>query len=122
MAQRGIFDSAARTETTNSSDFDDPNSLGLHIVIDVTGIADTPSIVPKIQGKDPVSGKYYDVLVGTAITDVTGTGTYVFKVGPGLEPSPGAAAGDYLPDIWRLRIEHADTDSITYSAAAVLAG
>lgn len=77
----------------------------------------TPSVVPKIQGKDPVSGGYYDVLVGTAIT---ATGMTVLKVGPGIGAVENGAANDFLPDTWRVRLEHADTDSITYSVGAVI--
>lgn len=112
-----LLSSSARTSTTNSSDQTNYNSRGLHVIIDVTSVTATPSITPKIQGKDPVSGNYYDVLVGSAITT---TGTNVIKVYPGIATVSNGAASDILPLTWRVRVEHADTDSITYSVGAVV--
>lgn len=117
MARRyeEIFTSAARTATINSPDLYAGDPKGLHLIIDVTAVAATPSVVPTIQGKDPLSGKYYDLLVGAAIT---ATGTTVLKLYPGITAVANGAASDVLPDVWRLRMVHADADSITYTAAA----
>ena len=117
MSTRIIAASAARTATYTSADQVDPNAEGLHLIINVTASADTPSIVPKIQGKGPL-GNYYDLLVGVAMT---GTGTQVLKLGPGIAPVANGASADYLPDIWRVVVTAADADSITYSVGAVLA-
>ena len=123
MSVKTILAAAARTATPTIADEHDPNAEGVHVVIVVSALTSTPSVVPKIQGKDPY-GNYYDVLVGSAITDVTvGTppATVVLKVGPGISPVANGAAADYLPDTWRVVMTHADTDSITYSVAAVMA-
>jgi hypothetical protein len=124
MSERRILASAARTATPTISDQSDPNAEGVHIIINVTALTATPQVTPKIQGKDPVSGSYYDILVGSTITDVT-VGTppaiIVLKVGPGLTPVANGAAADYLPDTWRVVMTHGDADSITYSIGAVLA-
>jgi len=117
MSSRIIATSAARTATYTSADQSTPTAEGGHIIINVTASSDTPSIVPKIQGKGPL-GNYYDLLVGVAMT---GTGTQVLKIGPGITPVPNAAAADYLPDLWRVVVTAADADSITYSVGAVLA-
>ena len=111
-----VLPSAARTATLNSDDLD-CQGRGVHVIIDVTAISATPSVVPKIQGYDPLSGKYYDVLVGVAIT---ATGTTVLKVYPGIVASANVAASDVVPPVWRVRMEHADADSITYSVGAVV--
>lgn len=116
-AEATLLASAARTATVDSADQDNPEARGLHVIIDVTAISATPSIVAKIQGKDPASGKYHDILVGTAIT---ATGTTVLKIYPGLPVVAGGVASDVLPKTWRLRMEHADADSITYSVGAGL--
>lgn len=107
-----VLASAARTASVNSADFTNYNAKGAHFIIDVTAITDTPILTPKIQGKDPLSGKYYDILVGT---DITAIGTTVLKVYPGIGQIAGGASSDILPRTWRVRIEHADSDSITYS-------
>ena len=112
-----LLASAARTASVDSADFTNYNGLGAHFIIDVSAIAATPSIVPTIQGKDPVSGNYYDILVGAAITTV---GTTVLKVHPGISPLADGAANDILPRTFRISITAADADSITYSVGANL--
>ena len=112
-----LLDSKARTASENTPDQTNFGHKGLHLIIDVTLDPALASVVPTIQGKDPLSGKYYDLLVGLAIV---ATGTTVLKVYPGIAASGNVAASDILPSIWRLQLVHADADSITYSVAAVL--
>jgi len=108
--------SAARTADAQSTDQSNVNQRGAHIIVNVSAIGGAaPSITPKIQGKDPVSGNYYDILVGSAIST---TGINVIKVYPGIANSPNAAANDILPRTWRVSVVHANADSITYSVAA----
>ncbi len=108
--------SEARTET-NTVDLTNSQHKGCHVIIDVTASSDTPSVVPKIQGKDSVSGKFYDLLEGVAIT---GTGTTVLKVYPGITAVANVAVSDILPSKFRIEMTHADGDSITYSVAVSL--
>ncbi len=114
-----VLVSEARTATVDSPDQANQEVRGLHVIIDVTSITTAPSVVPKIQGKDSLSGKYYDVLVGAAIV---ATGTTVLKVYPGIAASANVAASDILPAVWRVRMEHANADSITYSVGATVIG
>ncbi len=109
--------SAARTAVINSADQVNTRRRGLHIIIDVTVDPAAASITPKIQGKDPVSGKYYDLLVGVPII---ATGTTVLKVYPGIVALANVSASDILPAHWRFRMEVADADSITYSVGAAV--
>lgn len=118
---RALLASAARTATVSTDTQENLGHVGCHVVVEVTALAATPSVVVTIEGEDPaVPGEFYTILSGTAITDVTGTGRYVFKVGPGIAVSAGAAAADYLPARWRVTATHADTDSITYSVGVNL--
>lgn len=112
-----ILASAARTATSNTADLTNTGARGLHLVIDVTAVALTPSVVFTIQGKDAISGKYYTLLASAAIT---ATGTTVLRVYPGLTAAANTVANDVLPRTWRLLFTHADTDSITYSVGASL--
>lgn len=109
-----ILASAARTATVNSDTQTNDKFRGGHVIIDVTAATDTPSVTPKIQGLDPLSGKWYDLLEGAAIT---GTGTTVLKVYPGITAAANVAVSDLLPAKWRVTMTHGDADSITYSVA-----
>jgi len=109
--------SAARTATNNSADFTNYNARGLHAIVNVSAVTGAASITPIIQGKDPVSGLYYDILAGLPITTV---GTNVIKVYPGISAVLNAAAADILPRTYRLRVTHGTADSITYSVSGAL--
>jgi hypothetical protein len=110
-----VLASAARTASVDSADMTNWNWRGGHIVIDVTAVAATPSIVVTVQGKDNVSGKYYTILASAAIT---GTGTTVLRVYPGVAAVANLAISDVLPRTWRVSVVAADADSITYSVGA----
>lgn len=112
-----VLASAARTAAVTSDRYPSYGCRGLHLVIDVTAVTDTPSLTVTIQGYDELSGKYYSLLVGTAIT---ATGTTVLKVYPGIATLAGGAASDVLPNSWRVSIAVGDSDSATYSVAAHL--
>lgn len=112
-----ILASAARTATVNSADFTNYNAKGLHVIVNVSALSATPSITPIIQGKDPISGTYYDILEGLPITT---TGINILKVYPGISAVVNASASDILPRTYRVSMTHADTDSITYSVAGAL--
>jgi hypothetical protein len=112
-----LLASAARTATTNSGDQSNEGYRGVHVVIDATASAATPSVVFTIQGKDPVSGQYYTILASTA---VTGAETRVLRVFPGATGSNNLVANDQLPSVWRVLATAADADSLTYSVSATL--
>lgn len=112
-----LLASAARTATTDSGDVGNVGGCGVIVVIDVTAVSATPSVVFKIQGKDKVSGKYYDLLESAAVTAV---GTTVLMVHPALTVAANTKASALLPDIWRLLATAGDADSITYSVSGTL--
>lgn len=122
LSNRGPFTvlaSAARTADPDTKEFEamGVEYRGLHLVIDVTAVAATPSVTVTVQGVDRVSGKVYTVLASAAIT---ATGTTVLKVGPGLTAAANSVANDFVPPIFRILADHADADSITYSIAGQL--
>jgi hypothetical protein len=110
-----VLPSAARTATVTGDDIKNLLSRGLHLIIDVTSVTSTPSIVPKIQGKDPVSGKYYDLITGAAITT---TGTTILKLFPTATAVANLAVNDFLPSVFRVVMTHGNANSATYSVAA----
>lgn len=108
-----LLASGARTTAQTTADqhsFAD----GIIVIVDVTVKAAGGSLTPSIQGKDPVSGNYYDILTATAIS---ATGTYTYYVGPGTGTNTAltkcATVG--LPDPWRVSMAVGNGDSWTYS-------
>lgn len=120
--QRGNLDnivvlpSAARTTTQTSADMTNYNHRGIIVVLDVT-VPGTGSITLEIDAKDPVSGKYYAVLAGAAVTT---TITNVYRVYPGLTAVANATASDVLPRTWRVKVTANNANSVTYSVGAML--
>lgn len=71
---------------------------------------------PHIQSKDPVSGTYVDLLVGTAIS---ATGITIMDIGyPSAIPNVSTPA--ILPRTWRFELVGASTPIMTISVGAVL--
>lgn len=112
-----VLASAARTASVNSADFTNYGYRGLHVVIDATALAATPSVVFTIQGYSPVGDDYYTILASAA---VTGAGQTILRVFPGATAAANLVANDYVPGIWRVSAVAGDADSLTYSVAASL--
>lgn len=114
-----ILASAARTASTQSSDITNENGLAAIIALSVTALSSTPSITLRILWKDPISGVYG--FLNATPTAVTATGLYLYQLGPGCVSSGGSivqTTAAVLPRTWAVYVEHADSDSITYSVAA----
>lgn len=115
-----VLSSAVRAATTNSSTFTNYDSRGGHFVIDVTAVpGGGDTVTPKIEGADPASGKYYDILVGVPIA---ATGTSVLKVHPDIAASLNTQAKDVLPTTWRVTLTHSANTNFTYSVGSLLVG
>jgi hypothetical protein len=113
-----VFTSAARTASANSDTFaNQQGHRGLHLIIDATASAATPSVVFTIQGYSPLGDDYYTILASAA---VTGAATSVLRVYPGLAASANVSVSDCLPHLWRVIATAGDSDSLTYSVAATL--
>lgn len=114
-----VLSSAIRAVTTNSATFTNYASIGAHVIIDVTVVPGIDTITPKIEGVDPTSGQYYDILVGVPIIS---TGVTVLKICPGIYGSPNMQANDMLPTTWRVTLTHSASTNFTYSVGAHLIG
>lgn len=116
-AEQTVFASAARTASSDGADLTNTGNRGLHVVIDMTAVPGTDTVTFTLQGKDALSGKYYDLLVSLAIV---ATGTTVLKLYPGITASSNASASDVLPETFRVKITHSAGTSFTYSVSAKL--
>ncbi len=102
--------------TVNSADFKNESYRGGHFIVNVSGFT-SGTYTPHIQGKDPVYGTYYDVLVGPPIS---ATGTTILKVYPGLSAIANGSASDILPATWRVQMIGASSPNMALSVTAYL--
>jgi hypothetical protein len=115
--ETNVYASVARTATPTAVNVATQGRSCLHLIIDVTATTSTPSVVPTIDALDNLSGKYYNLLTGVAIT---ATGTTVLKIGRGIGQLTNIAAADMLPGTFRVTMTHADANSMTYTVNAIL--
>lgn len=85
--------------TFNSADQINSVARGVQLGINVT-LATTVSVVFKIQGKDVVSGVYYDILDTAAII---ATGFTSLTVYPGAAATANVSSPQPLPRTWRVQ-------------------
>lgn len=113
-----ILESAARTADPAIPvlEFNNQKLTDIHIIIDVTDITATPSVQPALQGQDPTSGEWYDLI--DAITAITAVGTTAIKFGENTAVVANNANQGFIPENLRITLIHADADSITYTVAA----
>jgi len=122
MVQKKIvscYPSAARTASPAAmQDQSSSGSKGIVVVIDTTVLpgADVSNVFT-IQGKDPISGKYYTILASAVIA---GLGTVILRVYPGLTAAANLVANDVLPAQWRVIVVAGNGNSATYSVGASL--
>lgn len=109
---RSFYQSSARTATPTAISVEDDSVLGIQVVINVTAVGVTPSVVPTIDGYDPLSDTWYNLLTGAAIT---ATGATVLRVHPDLLAVTNLTAQDFLPKKYRLVMTHGNATTITYS-------
>lgn len=112
-----VYASAARTATPTAVSIPTGRYRYLHLTMDVTAVTATPSLTVTIDGLDPVSGKYYNLLTSTAIATAV---TTTWRIGPGLTNSANLIANDVLPSTIRITVTHGDADSATYVMGANL--
>lgn len=83
----------------NSADQTNLGARGIKLFI-ATGAfgASEATMTVIVQGRDPVSGTYYNILTSASLTASTFT---VLSVYPGLAVTANVSANDVLPKTWR---------------------
>jgi len=120
--QLTVSASAVRAATNSSVVYENtqPKSYrGLHLVFDITVAPGVDTVTLKIEGYDTTSGKYYDILVGAALSTV---GTNTMRVYPSQVAAANVAVSDCLPSAWRVTVTHSAATNFTYSVGATLLG
>lgn len=104
--------SASRTATVTGIDMSNDASSCLTVILDVTTAPGVDTVTVAIQGKDPVSLKYYTILTGAA---VSATGTTTYSVCPGITATANVSASAMLPKTWRVNVTHSAGTTFAYS-------
>lgn len=112
-----LLPSAAYTTTQTTPDQTNVNGRGLIVVLDMTNVTAGPSVTLEIDGRDPVSGKYYPILTGAAVTTDS---TNIYRVYPGLTAVANQTVNDVLPRTWRVKVTANNANSGTYSVGAMI--
>lgn len=110
--------SAARTATPAAIIISDLGEFTKHmtdmqIIVDVTALSLTPSVQPVLEGFDALSDKWYDLI--DSISAITTVSVTAIKYGQNTAVLANNANQGFIPTAFRLRLTHADADSITYS-------
>lgn len=92
-------------------------ALGLHVYLKITANTGGISIKPIIEAQDILTGDWYPILTSSNMTAI---GVRVLKVYPGFSGTASMVTGDVLPLNWRVRVEHNNANSVTYSLSANL--
>lgn len=110
-----ILASAARTTTQTSADQTNPNHRGIKIVLDVT-VAGSGSITLTLNGKDLNSGKYYNILTGSAVSTIS---TNVYTVFPGATAvgSGNVTVSDMISRLFQIVETANNANTMTYSVS-----
>ncbi len=112
-----VLSSLVRGATNSSADQINYNARGLHVVFDITAVPGVQTVTLSIEGKDPVSGKYYTLLTGAA---EVGVATRIYRLYPGLTAVANTTVSDILPRTWRVTVAHSGAGNFTYSVGASL--
>ncbi len=114
-----IFASQVFAEgVTNSGDITNSNGfLGVRLYLDYTAESGTnPVLDLKIQTKDPLSGKYFD-MAGAAFSQASAVSTDELTVYPGIAETNNETVSDVLPLTWRVVATVGGTDTPTVTAS-----
>ncbi len=94
---------SACTSTQTGTDQVNHNFQGVKCVYDATTVTGSGSFTLSIQGKDAVSGKYFTLLQGAAVSTVS---TNVYTVHPRITATANQASADILPRDWRVLLTY----------------
>lgn len=112
-----LFPASAQVPGTYAST-DQKNWLhkGIQLVIDITANGGTGTLTVTIEGRDPVTGKYYTLLASSALAAVATTTLTVY---PSVAATANVSAPNVLPTTWRVKGVVA-TNNVTATIGASL--
>ena len=97
-----LFPSGAQAiGTTYSADQQNLNRRGVVATVAVSVDNTGGTLTVTIQGKDPASGTYYDILTSAGLN--VAAGLISLRVYPGIAAVTNRSVSDILPATWRLK-------------------
>jgi hypothetical protein len=93
------------------------NYRGIACTLTSTAVVSAGSFTLEIDGKDSVTGTYYPLLTGTAVSTVT---SQTLTVYPGITAAANASASTILPRTWRVKATYNSGTSLTYAVGCSL--
>lgn len=106
----------ARVNTPYSPLLYTRGTQGVQVVWNVTAVAGALSLTLHIQGYDPASATWYDILTSAAVTSAGLPVQKILTVALSATPAANIAVSTMIPDTMRILVVHSDTtDSATYS-------
>lgn len=117
MLQITVLGSASRPATFNGEDIRNSGDMaGIKLYLDVTAITGTLDV--KLQSKDLLSGKYFDI-AGASFSQKSGVLQDDLILSENITPIANRAVSQILPDIWRV-VCTIVTGPVTFSLGGVL--
>jgi hypothetical protein len=115
MGQSGVIIPSVADRTAATVGTTITNKTGgseLLVFVDITVDDESAAVTFLVDGLDPASGKWYNILTSAALAAVAST---VLRVSTHLTASANLIAKDIVPNEFRVRTTVADTDEMTYS-------
>jgi hypothetical protein len=109
-----LITAVGATVTQTGADQTNYNGRGVVVTLNMT-VVGTGSVTLSIQGKDSISGQYYTLLAGLAVTTNV---TNIYTVYPGIAASANVNASNVLPRTWRVVSTAGNANAATYTVAA----
>lgn len=110
--------SLLRTAQVNSADLVNMGAKGVMVFLNVTQASGTGGLTLRIQGKDPASGTYGNLLSASAAVIATGMSIYLLYPGGASGGTQGVTGP--LPKTWRISVNVGDASNYTYSVGYCL--
>jgi len=106
-----LAESAARTATTTFT-VDDNNLSNGKFIVSITAGAGAPTVTISIDGYDPTSKTWYNILTSAALAANAVT---TYSIGDKTPAAANVSAEDFLPEKFRVVATKSDGTAITYS-------
>ncbi len=107
--------SAIRDATTNAADQTNYNAKGIIVFFDITVVPGTDTVQLVVQGKDPASGDYIDLLVDSTQVAVAKRTVVIYPNAYAAADGVDVTRTYPIPRTFRIRIAHVGTGNFTYS-------